>query len=293
MIPFELSEPGTFAEAVGLLDPGNPTIRPIAGGTALMLMMKSGVFQPSRLVSLRNVEPHYARVELSEDGGLRAGALASLGGLERDAAVIRAFPVLKDTLRVLSNVRVRNVATIGGNLAHADPHMDLPPVLVALDASVTAVAPSGTRTIAVADLFAGYYETTLAADELISELVVPPQRGRRSVYIKCTTRSAHDWPALGVAVSLQMAGAVIADARIVLSAAVEKPQRMTRAEAAVNGEQAAEAALRAAAEAAAIDADVISDVRGSAPYKRQLIRVNVMRALQKAVASPNDGAVRS
>ena len=290
MIPFELSEPHTFAEAVSLLDPEDPTIRPIAGGTALMLMMKSNVFSPSRLVSLRGVEARFSEVELTPEGGIRAGALARLGTLERHAGIVGAFPVLMDTLRTLSNVRVRNVATVGGNLAHADPHMDLPPVLLALDASVTAISPSGQRMIPIGELFAGYYQTSLAPDELIGELSVPAQNGRVSAYIKCTTRSAHDWPALGVAVSLDIAEGTIVDARVVVSAAVEKPTRMHDAEIALNGAPVSDAAFRAAGEAAAVAADVISDVRGSAPYKRQLIRVNVARALAKATNAGGMGS---
>src|SRR5690606_16495632 len=102
----------------------------------------------------------------------------------------------------LSNIRVRNVATVGGALAHGDPHMDLPPVLIALGASVTVAGPKGERSLAVEDLFAGYYETLLRRDELITEAVVPPTAGKRAAYMKVTTRAAHDWPALGVAVSL-------------------------------------------------------------------------------------------
>ena len=285
MIPFALEEPASFAEAVRLIDPEDPTCRPISGGTALMLMMKSGVFQPSKLVSLRRVEPSFSAFAVSPEGGLEAGALVRLGQLERADAVRAAFPILADTFRVLSNVRVRNVATLGGNLAHADPHMDLAPVLMALGAHVTATGPSGSRAIALADLFRGYYETSLEPDELISALSVPAQAGRRSAYVKCTTRAAHDWPALGVAVSLAVKGGTIEDARIVLSAAVETPTRMAEAEAALKGAPIGEDAFRAAGEAAAKAAEVTSDVRGSAPYKTQLVRVNVARALRKAIAS--------
>ena len=101
---------------------------------------------------------------------------------------------------------MRNVATVGGALAHADPHMDLPPVLMALGARVVVQGKSGERTIPVDELFAGYYETVLAKDELISSLIVPAQDGRRAAYLKVTTRAVHDWPALGVAVSVAADG---------------------------------------------------------------------------------------
>jgi carbon-monoxide dehydrogenase medium subunit len=192
-------------------------------------------------------------------------------------------PVVTATLRTLSNVRVRNVATVGGHLAHADPHMDLPPVLIALGAHIVVTGPAGARTIPVEDLFAGYFETVLARDELITAVVVPAQGGRRSAYLKCTTRATHDWPALGVAVSLDRDGASIRDARIVISAATEKPIRLPGAEAALRGGGSDDVVLRRAGDAAAEEAQTISDGQGSAAYKRQLVRVYVRRALSAAL----------
>ncbi len=163
---------------------------------------------------------------------------------------------------------MRNVATVGGNLAHGDPHMDLPPVLMALDAAVEATGTSGSRMIPVSELYLGYYETSLGLEELISGLSIPAQNGRVSAYVKCTTRSAHDWPALGMAVSMQLEGGTIRAPRIVVSAATETPTRMTDAEAALEGAAPGEEAFRAAGEAAAAAAEVTSDVRGSAPTRR-------------------------
>src|SRR6266480_2802493 len=124
MIPFELVEPASLGEAISLLDRDDATVRPIAGGTALMLMMKAGVFRPTRLVSLHKL----GLEKIEANGALRIGAMTTLGALERSAAVKKDWPVLTRMLRTLSNVRVRNVATAGGALAHADPHMDFPPV---------------------------------------------------------------------------------------------------------------------------------------------------------------------
>jgi aerobic carbon-monoxide dehydrogenase medium subunit len=170
MAPFELEEPDSLTEALGLLDPEDPAVRPIAGGTALMLMMKSGLYRPRRLVSLRKVAPGRADIRVGPDGTLEIGAMLRLSELQR-SAVIRDFaPVIAATLLTHSNVRVRNVATIGGNLAHADPHMDLPPMLIALDAPVRATGPAGEREIAVEDLFAAYLETVLANNELITSV---------------------------------------------------------------------------------------------------------------------------
>ena len=287
MTPFEIAEPHSLREAIGLLDPDDTSVRAIAGGTAVMLMMKSGFFRPRRLVSLRAVEGKYSRVEIDADGSLRIGALTSLSTVEHSRAVRDAAPVIAQTLKTLSNVRVRNVATIGGHLAHADPHMDLPPVLVALGARISVVGAAGERSIAVADLGVGYYETALQPTELIAELIVPPQGRRRAAYFKCTTRSADDWPALGVAAVVDTVGAVIHDAKIVISAATDKPTRLLAAESVLRGASIGDALLRRAGDAAADEAAVIGDQHGSAPYKQQLVRVYVERALRQALAAPD------
>src|SRR5439155_3498219 len=159
MSPFALEEPASLAEALALLDPDDPSVRAIAGGTALMLMMKSGLYRPQRLVSLRRLAPALTDIRATADGGLEIGAMVRLAELERSAAIRMAVPVIAETLLTHSNVRVRNVATLGGNLAHADPHMDLPPVLIALGASVRVAGPGGERVVRVEDLFTGYLET--------------------------------------------------------------------------------------------------------------------------------------
>ncbi len=287
MTPFEIAEPRSLREAIGLLDPEDSSVRAIAGGTALMLMMKSGFFRPRRLVSLRAVESTYSRVVIDADGSLRIGALTPLSIVERSRAVRDAAPVVAQTLRTLSNVRVRNVATIGGHLAHADPHTDLPPVLVALGARITVIGAAGERSIAVEDLGVGYFETVLQPTELITELIVPPQGSRRAAYFKCTTRSADDWPALGVAVAVDSDGALMHDARIVISAATDKPIRLLEAESLLRGASIGDALLRRAGEAAADEAVVIGDQHGSAAYKQQLVRVYVERALRQALAVPH------
>lgn len=279
MRPFELAEPRTLAEAAALLDADDPTVRAIAGGTALMLMMKTGVFQPARLVSLRGVEAQHSNISRDADGALRIGALATLSALGRSAAAQTAAPVIRQTLKTLSNVRVRNVATVGGALAHGDPHMDLPPVMMALDTRVTAVSPTGTRSLPVAELYTGYYETALARNELISEVVVPAREGWRATYVKLATRCADDWPTLGIAVALKLEGGVVADVRMVVGAATETPVRLLKAEAELKGQSITDAVLARVAEAAAEEPELIDDVRGSAAYKKVLLRVHAARAI--------------
>jgi aerobic carbon-monoxide dehydrogenase medium subunit len=294
MTPFELVEPASLGEAIALLDPDDTGVRPIAGGTALMLMMKAGVFRPTRLVSLRKLPRLNARIAAAPDGALTIGAMTPLALVERSPEVARIAPVIPRAMRRLSNIRVRNVATIGGNLAHGDPHMDLPPILIALNAKVAVVGANGAqaaeRTIAVEDLLAGYFETVLAKNELIAELRIPPQGRSRAAYLKVTTGSAEDWPALGVAVALESEGSAVKSARVVISAATEKATRLKAVERLLAGATVDEKMFARAGDAAAEEAECMTDVRGSAAYKRELTRVYIGRALRQALNG--NGATR-
>jgi carbon-monoxide dehydrogenase medium subunit len=283
MIPFDLLEPTSLHEAIGLLDPDDPTVRPIAGGTALMLMMKAGVFRPTRLVSLRNLGDQLTRIAVGADGHLAIGAMTPLAVMEASTDVARAAPVIPRAMRRLSNIRVRNVATVGGAIAHGDPHMDLPPVLMALGADVAVTGPKGERNIALENLFSGYYETVLDKNELIAALRIPAQGKTRAAYMKVTTGSAEDWPALGVAVALDVEGSTVKSARVVVSAATEKATRLKSAEQALAGATIDDKTLARAGDAAAAEAECITDVRGSAAYKRELIRVYIGRAVRQAL----------
>jgi carbon-monoxide dehydrogenase medium subunit len=249
MTPFELAEPTSLAAAIALLDPEDETIRPIAGGTALMLMMKAGVFRPARLVSLRKIERKYAAIT-ADANGLTIGAITTLSELEHSVDVQMHAPLIARTLLTLSNVRVRNVATIGGAMAHGDPHMDLPPVLMALGASLTVVGANQERTVPAEELFSGYYETILAKNELIAFIRVPAQASGQAAYMKVTTGSVDDWPALGVAVVIDGDGHKVKSVRIVVSAATEKATRLKTAEAVLSGNRIDDIVLRRAADAA-------------------------------------------
>jgi carbon-monoxide dehydrogenase medium subunit len=282
MIPFELAEPTSLTAAIKLLNPDDPTVRPMAGGTALMLMMKAGVFNPEKLVSLRKIESKYSTISAGADG-LRIGAMTTLNTVERSDDVRKHAPVITRTMLTLSNVRVRNVATVGGALAHGDPHMDLPPVLMALGAVATVVGPKGERNIAVEDMFSGYYETVLEKNELIAEVFVPSQGAKKASYMKVTTGSADDWPALGVAAVIDSDGKAIKSARLVASAATSKATRLKDAEAVINGKAVDDKLLAQAGEAAVAECEFIADVRGSVPYKRELMRVYVRRAVRAAL----------
>lgn len=281
---FDLVEPSSLGEAFKLLDPDDPAVRPLAGGTALMLLMKSGFFRPKRLISLRAAGDRLARVRVEPDGALRIGAMVRLAALERAPELRRGCPVIGQALRTLSNVRVRNVATLGGHLAHADPHSDLPPVLIALDARLVLAGPRGERIVPIDGFATGLYETQCKGDELVVEAVVPPAGSKRAAYVKCTTRSADDWPALGVAVAWDDAGGTVKSPRIVLGAATERPTRLAAAEGVIAGHTLDDVLLARAGEVAAEEAEVIGDARGSVAYKKQLVKVFVGRALRAAQA---------
>jgi carbon-monoxide dehydrogenase medium subunit len=246
-----LLQPSRLGEALSLLD--DEGARPFAGGTAMVLMMKAGVLRPRRLVSLEKLGMN----RIKAGSALRIGAMTTLSALERSPEVRKGWPVIVQALKTLSNVRVRNVATVGGALAHADPHMDLPPLLAALGAKVFLEGKKGRRAIPVEDLYAGYLENTLQRGELITELEIPAMGKRRAAYLKCTTRSADDWPAAGVAVVLGD------ETRIFVSAATDRPTRIA--------DEAAIAGLK-----------IEGDLHGSADYKRQLLRVYLRRALHEA-----------
>lgn len=281
MSPFELAEPTSLAQALALLDANDPNVRPFAGGTALLLMMKSGLYIPRRLISLRYVADGIDAIRSVAGGALEIGAMVRLSAL-RDAQEVRQVaPSIAETLLTHSNVRVRNVATIGGNLAHADPHMDLPPLLMVLGAGVRVAGPTGERMIAVDDLFVSYLQTVLAGNELILALHLPPQHQRRAAYLKCTARAADDWPALGIAAALAVTDGVAGEVRLAIGAATVTAMRLRGAEAVLEGNRLDDALLRQAARVAAAEAPVVADQHGSAAYKRQLVEVYVRRALLK------------
>ena len=289
MVPFEYLTPHSLDEAVNLLDPEDPDIRPVSGGTAVMLMMKAGVLRPTRLISLRHLDERHSQIHIDTEGALHIGGMATLSSIEHSPLVRIGWPVLTKAFHALSNVRVRNVAMIGGNLAHGDPHMDMPPLLSALGARVVATGPRGSREILVEDLYVGYYETVLERNELISEVIVPPANGARSAYHKVTTRSAHDWPALGLAVSLTLKGSLIDQAHVIVGAATDRPTRLLDAEAMLRGAEPTEDLLKKAGLAARDSLDIVSDTHGSADYKKHLLSIYLGRAVRTAMNTSKEG----
>ncbi|WP_054076054.1 FAD binding domain-containing protein [Comamonas testosteroni] len=282
MTPFEFLLPYSLEEALSLLDPEDPGIRPVGGATAIMLMMKAGVLRPTRLVSLQKIGDQHARITLNANGELVLGGLARLADIERHPEVRQKWPLLSQALRGVANARVRAVATIAGNLGHADPHLDMPPVMAALDARITITGRNGQRTVNAEDLCVGYYETVVGRDELITSVTIPPQAGP-GAYLKMTTRAAHDWPALGLAVVLKLDGERVERASLFTGAATDRPTRLGDAQDVLVQRGFDPLALRAAAAAAVAQVPLMGDSHGSTAYKTQLLKVGLPRAIDFAL----------
>ena len=278
MNTFQIAEPVSIEEAVQLLDNGEETVRPISGGTALVLLLKSGLFQPDRLISLRRVNG-LTGIEQA-NGELRVGAMTTLSRLGQSAEVQELFPVIGRTLVKLSNVQVRNLATIGGHLAHGDPHMDLPPVLLTLNARIEVAGLNGTRWMPLDELFEGYYETSLSADEIITRVAIPvPSADSAATYEKFTALSADDWPAVGVAVSATHSNRHLVGIRLAVGAVTDRPLLISKVEDGLINQPLTDALIEDAADLVASEVEPLGDVRGSSEYKREMVRVHTRRAL--------------
>jgi carbon-monoxide dehydrogenase medium subunit len=286
MIPFEYRTPKNLKEVHTALKEYGPDAKLIAGGTALIIMMKQRLVRPSCLVSLRSVRGLNG-IEL-KDGGLRIGGLATHREVESSSLVRRRLPVLAETFHHVATIRVRNMATVGGGLAHADPNQDPPPTLIALGATAKATSPNGSRTIPLDEFFTGYYETMLNPDEIITELFVPKMAANTgAAYLKFLPRTADDYATVSAAavLTLDKSKKTISDVRIALGSVGSTPIRATAAEAVLRGQPVKTEGFAEAGEKAKEAVDPISDFRGSAGYKKEMAGVFVRRALEKALAS--------
>lgn len=284
MIPFQLHTPSTLDETLDLLDRYGEDARPIAGGTALVLLMEQRLVRPEHVVALSRVS-ELGRIDMS-NGSLRVGAAVAHRTIENDRDVRAHWPLLANTYRHVATVRIRNVATIGGGLAHADPNQDPPAALIALNARVEVASQRGRRQIPVEELFRGYYETCLEPGEVITHLLVPrPERPLRTAYLKFLPRTADDYPTVAVAVALDVVDGRCRDVRIALNAVGPTPVRARAAEDMLRGLAAEPELLRAAAATVPPLTDPTSDHRGSANYKRRMAEVFTRRALEGALAA--------
>lgn len=276
MHSFELVEPHTLEEACRLLSDDSDA-KVVAGGTALLNLIKHGIFIPKTLVNLKKVSAAGA-IQYNEKTGLKIGALATIFDVESEPLVRQYYPALAEACHVVANIRIRNMATIGGNLAHGDYQSDPPTILVALDASVELMRRGGTRLVRLADFLLGSYETALEPGELVSALLVPPPGGWQSTYVKFTTGSSEERPAAGIAALARMENRTCRDLRLVVGAVSPRPVRVFRAEELARGKEITPALLAEIGAEASRTIDPIDDLRGPADYKRHLVGVLVRRA---------------
>ena len=279
---FELVLPRSVDEALRVLSERGPEAKLLAGGTDLLPQMKNGLLKPACVVDLSGVER--VRALQADARGLRVGAAVSARVLERDATTQATCTSLAESGALVGSVQVRNLATLGGNLCNAAPSADMAPPLLALEAEAVIAGPKGERRVPIADFFTGVRRTVLAADEILIELVVPapgPRSGGQ--YLRHTPRRELDIAVVGVASQLTLSNGVCSKARIALAAVAPVPLRARAAEQALEGKPVTAEAIERAAELAVGVAKPISDQRGSADYRRHLVRVLTRRTLRTAL----------
>ena len=281
MRPFDYLEPETLDEALALLadDPEDTLV--MAGGTALVILMKQDLIRPARVIGLRRLTQ--LRDVGATDAGLALGALATHGGLARAPAVRAHAAALAATFAAVATVRIREQATLGGNLAHADPAQDPPVTLLALDGVAVCRSKIRARRIPLDALFVDVFETSLEPDELLLRVELPPlPAGARATYKKFLPATLDDYATVSVAavVATDVSGACT-HARIALGGAGPVPLRARDAERSLVGRRLDDTAIREAAALAAAATDPIDDLRGSAEYKRAMAGVWTERALRE------------
>ncbi|MSP40638.1 MAG: xanthine dehydrogenase family protein subunit M [Deltaproteobacteria bacterium] len=281
---FDYLEPGTVAEACALLKQHGGEAKVFAGGAHLTILMKQGLLEPATLINIKKIV-ELKGIRFDDAEGLTIGALVTHRELETSALVKEKFPVLCEAEREVANIRVRNMGTVGGNLASGEPLTDLAQIFIALDGKVKIVGPSGQRMIAVEELFLDFYTTSLAEDEILTQVVLPPLPARSGIdYIRFSSSSVVDKPCAGVAVRLTLdsVGESIQTARIVLGCVGATPVRARKAEALLIGKKLTAELAQEAGSIASQECSPTGDLRGSEPYKRAIVRTLVKRAAGKA-----------
>ncbi len=273
MHDFDFLEPASVSEASRMLGDLGDDARVISGGTALMLAMRQRMLTPTHLVSLGRI-PDLRGIRRDDDGTLRIGASTLHADVAASPLIRTHWPMLADMAAHVANPQVRNQGTIGGNLCYADPATDPPGCLLVLGAEVVMTSARGERVLPMADFLVDYYTTALEPDEILTEIRVPPlpdkSTGRYSRFLR--TRAEHR-PLVNVAVLLTLQGEVCTEARIAVGAALPVTQRLPRAEALLSGHAVTDTRVQEAADTVAADIEPLSDGRGSAEFRRDMVRV--------------------
>jgi len=278
---FVYHEPSSSTEAAALLRQYGDSARPIAGGQSLLVMMRNQLVNPEHLVDLKGIHD-LNNISFDPQSGLTIGAMTTIRAIETSPLVAEHYPLLRETARHVATVPVRNLGTIGGNLAHAEMGSDPPQTLIALGAEIVVTGPDGERTLSVEQLIKGYFETVLQPGELITAIrLLPPAPRSGWAYYKHRVR-AMDLAVVAVAAIVTMNNGACGDVRIGLGGVAPTPLRASAAEHSIRGGELDAGSIARAAQAAAQATDPISDIHGSADYRRELVGVYVRRALAQA-----------
>jgi carbon-monoxide dehydrogenase medium subunit len=280
---FDYHTPGTIREALDLLGRHKDDAKLLAGGHSLLPAMKLRLAQPKHLVDLRKIS---GLTGIKEEGGMLViGAMATHHAVESSPIVKSKCPMLGQVAGQIGDPMVRNMGTIGGSLAHADPAADYPAAIIALGAEMVAEGPKGKRTIKADDFFKGLLTTALAEDEILTEVRVPATGAKvGSAYMKFP-HPASRFAVVGVAAVLTVDAGKVAKASVGITGAGTKAVRAKGVEAAISGKAADAASIQAAAERAPEGVDVQADLQGSEDYKKHLLKVFAKRAMEAAAAS--------
>jgi carbon-monoxide dehydrogenase medium subunit len=279
---FDYLEPTTIAEACALLKAHAGEAKVFAGGSHVTILMKQGLYQPKALVNIKRI-PELRGIKFDGAEGVIIGALVTHRELERSALVMEKLPVLCEAEREVANIRVRNMGTVGGNLASGEPLTDLSQIFIALDGKLKITGPSGQRTILVEELFLDFYTTSLTENEIITQVVLPSLPARSGIeYIRFSSSSVVDKPSAGVAVRVTLDKEAVQAARIVLGCVGPTPVRASKAEELITGNKLTAELIAEASARASQECSPTSDLRGSEQYKRAIVRTLVKRALTAA-----------
>lgn len=279
---FDYLEPATVAEACALLKQHGGEAKVFAGGTHVTILMKQGLYQPKALVNIKKI-PELRGIKFDAAAGLVIGALATHREIETSPVIKEKFPVLCEAEREVANIRVRHMGTVGGNLASGEPLTDLSQILIALGAELKISGPNGERSMPVEQLFVDFYTTSLAEDEIITQVVIPPSPPNSGIeYIRFSSSSAVDKPAAGVAVRLALKQEAVQAARIALGCVGPTPVRARKAEDLLFGKKLTAELVAEAGATASQECSPTSDLRGSERYKRAIVGTLVKRALTAA-----------
>ena len=292
MRAFEYHAPTSLNEAISLLQEHGEAARPLAGGTDLVVQMKENATKfaaPAHIVSLLRV-PELGGIEFSESEGLRIGAGATMAQVADSPIIRERYRAIAEGAALVGSIQTMNMATVGGNLCNAAPSADIAPPLLAFEAEAVIVGPSGRRKLVLEEFFLGPGKTALAADELLAEVRVPlPPPGSGSAYDRHTPRKQMDIAVVGVAAALTMAGERIERARVALGAVAPTPVRGPQAEVALESQAPSDELFARGAEVSAAECSPIADVRGSAEFRRHIVRVMTERMLKEALDRARSG----